>query len=70
MRDDQTWKGPPLIHVRRQDNQSSWPRLVELGDSSAEFLCHALAVAEPGEGTLVGHCWTSRELPSRSSARR
>jgi len=45
--------GPAANPCAAQDNQTfvangSWNSV----DSSAEFLCHALAVAEPGEGTL------------------
>lgn len=48
---DQSWHAAPLIHVRDNDTflaNGAWRGT----DTSADFLCHSMAAAEPGQGTL------------------
>jgi serine/threonine protein kinase len=48
---DQSSRAAPLVHVRGNDTflaNGSWRET----DSSAEFLCHSVAVEQPGQGSL------------------
>jgi hypothetical protein len=48
---DQSWQSAPLIHVHDNDTflaNGSWRGT----DTTADFLCHSMAAAEPGQGTL------------------
>ncbi|MGH2936644.1 MAG: NB-ARC domain-containing protein [Solirubrobacterales bacterium] len=60
---EHVWPMPPLLWVREADNQTfisngSWRE----SDTSAEFLCHAIAATEGGSST------TRRQLPAYAKA--